>query len=163
LQIRVKTNHKPQWYAKKRDQPVTLFKRAWVWSRAEEKLYAKLCVGSVLHLCSGYSDLGDCRVDINPGAKPDIVADIHYLPFKDQSFDTIIIDPPWYGPQNWMQWERIASEMVRIARKRIIVILGNLFYMLPKPFELKDVYIVKRISPQVKLVYVWDRSEILVK
>jgi len=161
MKIRAQTNHKPEWYKEKRDQPVTLFKQAWVWSKSEEKLYEKLCVGSTLHLCSGYSDLGDCRVDINPDCKPDIIADIHYLPFKDLSFDTIIIDPPWYGPQKWMEWEQLCREMVRVARKRIVMILGNLFYLLPKPFTLKEVYILKRISPQVKLIYVWERPEIL--
>jgi len=159
--LKCKTKHKPQWYRKKRDQPVTLFKKAWVWSKAEEQLYARLCVGSVLHLCSGYSDIGDCKLDINPDAKPNIVADVHYLPFKDQSFDTIIVDPPWHGPQTWMQWEQMMKEMIRIARKRIVMILGNLIYILPKPFELREVYIVKKISPQIKLVYVWDRQQSL--
>ena len=101
--VKVKTKHKPEWYKRYRKQPVTLFRRAWVWSEAEEKIYAKLCVGRVLHLCSGYSELGDERIDINPEMRPTIVADIHYLPFRDLTFDTIICDPPWYGPKNFMK------------------------------------------------------------
>jgi len=157
--IKAKTDHKPEWYKRYRKQPVTLFKKAWVWSEAEEKLYAKLCIGNILHLCSGYSELGDQRIDINPDVQPSIVADVHYLPIRDQAFDTIIIDPPWHGPKNWMKWEQMVKEMIRVTRKRIILILGNLIYILPKPFILKEVYIVKKISPQVKLVYVWEREE----
>ena len=51
------------------------------------------------------------------------------------------------------------NEMVRVARKRIILILGNLMYILPKPFKLKEVYILKKISPQIKHIYVWEREE----
>lgn len=159
LEIWVESRHMPEWVKKYRKQPVTLFKKAWVWSESEEKLYRKLCVGSTLHLCSGYSLLGDTKLDINHDMKPDVVADVHYLPFKSLSFDTVIIDPPWYGPQNWMKWERIWKEITRVARKRIIVILGSLIYILPKPFELTEAYILKKISPQIKLVYVWDRKE----
>ena len=157
--VKVRTNHVPEWYKNLRKQPVTLFKRAWVWSEAEEKLYEKFCVGRTLHLCSGYSGLGDERLDINPDVKPSVVADVHYLPFRDMCFDTIVIDPPWHGPRNWMLWERMVAEMVRVARRRIIMVLGNLMYLLPKPFRLKEVYIVKKISPQVKHVYVWDRDD----
>jgi len=157
--IYVKSMHKPEWYKRYRKQPVTLFRKAWVWSESEEKLYAKLCIGSVLHLCSGYSLLGDVKLDINFKVSPDVVADIHYLPFKNFSFDTIICDPPWYGPKNWMKWKIMTEEMIRIARKRIILILGNLFYPIPKPFELSEVYILKKISPQIKLIYVWNRHE----
>ena len=157
--VKVKTGHKPEWYKRYRKQPVTLFRRTWVWSEAEEKIYAKLCVGRVLHLCSGYSELGDERIDINPNVRPSIVADVHHLPFRDLSFDTIIIDPPWHGPRTWMKWEQMVKEMVRIARRRIILILGNLMYILPKPFKLKEVYILKKISPQIKHIYVWEREE----
>jgi len=156
--LRVKTNHKPEWYHEYRKQPITLFKKTWVWSESEERLYQSLTIGTTLNLCSGYSELGDERIDIDKNVKPSIVADVHYLPFKDRSFDTIIIDPPWYGPGNWMDWIRMSSEMIRVARKRIIMILGNLFYSLPEPFELKDAYILKKVSPQVKHVYVWERS-----
>jgi len=157
--VKVKTDHRPEWYKKLRKQPVTLFRKTWVWSEKEEELYRGLCVGSVLHLCSGYSELGDCKIDINPNVKPNIVCDVHFLPFRGLCFDTVIIDPPWHGPQNWMKWEQMVKEMVRIARKRIILILGNLMYILPKPFKLKEAYIIKKISPQIKHVYIWERDE----
>ena len=157
--LKVKTDHKPEWYKRYRKLPVTLFKEAWIWSEKEEEIYRKLCIGSVLHLCSGYSELGDERVDINPDVKPTVVADVHNLPFRDNSFDTIIIDPPWHGPRTWMKWEQMIKEMTRVARRRIIMILGNLIYILPKPWELKHIYILKKISPQIKHIYIWDKVQ----
>lgn len=159
LEVRVRTCHRPEWYRRRRKQPVTLFRRAWVWSEAEERLYARLCVGSVLHLCSGYSALGDVRLDINREFRPDVVADVHYLPFRDLSFDTVVIDPPWHGPQSWMKWEQMARDIVRVARRRVVVVLGCLIYVLPRPFVLREVYVVKKVSPMVKLVYVWERAD----
>jgi len=145
---------------KARKQPITMFREAWMWSEAEEKLYSSLCVGRTLHLFSGRSLLGDVRVDIDsPVATHKIDLSEGKLPFNDMEFDTVIADPPWAGPKNWSKWINLMHEIVRVCRKRVIFILGNLIYLLPKPFELKKIYVVKKISPQVKLVYVWERSE----
>ena len=139
---------------------VTMFKPAWLWSKQEERLYAKLCKGRVLHLFSGRSLLGEIRIDIDtPEATMKIDLSKGKLPFEDLEFDTIIADPPWTGPKTWDNWINLMHEVVRVARKRIVFILGNLFYFLPKPFKLTKIYVVKRISPQVKLVYVWDRQD----
>lgn len=145
-------------------QPVTLFREAWVWSDAEERLYAKLCIGKVLHLFSGKSLFGDVRVDLlHSEATHQIDLSQGELPFPDLSFDTTIADPPWFGPQTWDKWMKLISEIVRVTRKRVIFVLGNLIYMLPPPFQLTHVYVVKKISPQVKLVYVWDRLDDVLK
>ena len=143
-----------------RKQPVTLFREAWMWSEKEERIYAKLCIGKTLHLFSGRSLLGDVRVDIDsPVATHKIDLSQGKLPFKDLEFDTVIADPPWAGPQNWPKWENLMREIVRVCRKRVIFILGNLIFLLPKPFKLKKIYVLKKISPQVKLVYVWERAD----
>jgi SAM-dependent methyltransferase len=48
-----------------------------------------------LHLCSGTVQDGT-TIDINPGLKPSIVADLNYgIPVADNSFDLILIDPPY--------------------------------------------------------------------
>ncbi|MEM5867618.1 MAG: methyltransferase domain-containing protein [Candidatus Aenigmatarchaeota archaeon] len=140
----------------KRKQAVTLFKEAWVWSQKEEWLYKQLCEGFTLHLCSGKSMLGDLKVDLI--LKADIKADMYASPFKDESFDTVICDPPWFGPKNWDEWKRFVDEICRVAKHKIVLVLGNLMLLLPKPWKLFRVYILKRISPQVKVVYVWEKG-----
>jgi len=146
--------------SKLRDQPVTLFREAWVWSQKETMLLKKLCVGFTLHLCCGRSKFGDVRIDIQH--RPDIKADIHYLPLKSQTFDTTIIDPPWYGPQTWPRFEQMIKELTRVTKRRIIIILGNLIYLLPKPWTLTKIYILKKISPQIKHVYLWEKKDRLI-
>ena len=144
---------------------VTLFREAWLWSDSEEKLYAKFCEGRVLHLFSGKSMLGDVRIDIHEDSAANMRIDLSKaikLPFEDLSFDTTIADPPWAGPQIWNNWMTLMKEIVRVTRKRVIFILGNLIYLLPPPFILTKIYIVKKISPQVKIVYIWERKDAVV-
>jgi len=48
----------------------------------------------VLHLCSGSMQRG-ITVDIRPEMNPDVVCDARNTPFDDESFDWIMIDPPY--------------------------------------------------------------------
>ena len=52
------------------------------------------CPDLVLHLCSGSMRRG-VRVDIRAETEPDIVCDARATPFDDESFDWIMIDPPY--------------------------------------------------------------------
>jgi len=63
------------------------------------------------------SQLGDRRLDLyEPTA--DVIADIARLPFRDESWDTVLIDPPH---NSRMQWNHdMLSELARVARIRII-------------------------------------------
>ena len=143
-----------------RKQPVTLFREAWIWSEKEEWLYKQLCEGSTLHVCCGTSRLGDIRVDLFAHSifATNIKADAFHLPFKNESFNTVICDPPWFGPSNWSKWEKLVNELCRVAKNRIILVLGNLIYLLPKPWKLYRVYVLKKISPQIKVIYVWQKG-----
>ena len=49
---------------------------------------------TVLHLCSGSTERG-VRVDVRREMRPTVIADARYAPFKDESFDAILIDPPY--------------------------------------------------------------------
>ena len=54
----------------------------------------KYCIGSVLNVCCGKSKMG-LTVDLDPTMNPQIIADCKNLPFRKNSFDTVIIDPPY--------------------------------------------------------------------
>lgn len=61
------------------------------------KAYATLGVedpSRVLHLCSGSVRVG-VTVDIRIEVRPRVVADVLALPFRDESFDWIMADPPY--------------------------------------------------------------------
>ena len=84
------------------------FNKAWTFPEAVEKRIATFVnknPGLWLHAPVGISKIARgpfndgieiITVDIDPEVKPDIVADIFHLPFKEATFDGAISDPIWY-------------------------------------------------------------------
>ena len=78
---------------------------------------------AVLHPFGGKAEIG-LRIDINPEVNPDIVADAHNLPFKDNSFDLVFCDPPYnekyaknlYGCKISVKYKKYISEAVRVCK-----------------------------------------------
>ena len=67
----------------------------WAFPRAVEKLLISLTEGkSVLHPFGGIASWG-VRMDIDPLVKPDVIADAWMPPFAQDSFDVVILDPPY--------------------------------------------------------------------
>ena len=141
---------------------LTRWKEAWAWLDKEEKLYAKLLHGykPILHLFSGRSRLGDVRIDMENF--PEVTHRMYIrpsldfkLPFKDLEFDATIFDPPWIN--QYFIWA--SYEVPRVTRRRIVAITGNFWWEPHKKygFKLTAIYVVKQISPVVKLVFVYDR------
>lgn len=88
-----------------------------LWSSEVEGWIYKRLIGKTLHVCCGKSQLGHCRVDLNdPSA--DVLADAARLPFKAQSWDTVLIDPPYNGVFQWNH--DMLAELARVAKQRII-------------------------------------------
>lgn len=48
----------------------------------------------ILHPFGGMAEFGT-RVDLRPEVEPDVIGDAHNLPFEDESFDLVILDPPY--------------------------------------------------------------------
>ena len=72
---------------------------------------------SVLHLFGGHSTFGR-RLDIDPSTKPDVIGDAWVPPFKRDSFDVVILDPPYppylaMGPSNAIPLLRNAAWLAR--------------------------------------------------
>jgi len=87
-----------------------------LWPDAVEEYLRERLVGTTLHVCPGKSMLGDVRIDLFEDA--DIKADAARLPVADNSFDTVLIDPPYNGKFQWNH--DMLNELHRVARKRII-------------------------------------------
>lgn len=102
----------------------------------------------VLHLCSGSMRRG-IRVDIRPEMQPDIVCDARHTPFDDESFDWIMIDPPYseeyahnlYGTKaHYPLPGQLMKEACRLLRPGGRV--GFLHFQVPmirKPLKILDV------------------------
>jgi len=63
--------------------------------------------------------IGDVRLDIDPSNNPDIIADAANMAcVDDDSFDTVLCDPPYNGKFQWNH--DMLSELSRCAKSRII-------------------------------------------
>ena len=77
----------------------------------------------VLHPFGGMSELG-VRCDLNPDVEPDYLADAHDLPFEDEEFDLVVLDPPYsdeeasqlYGTTVPLKPGVYTAEAVRVCR-----------------------------------------------
>lgn len=78
--------------------------------------------GLILHPFGGEAEYG-LKVDINPDLKPDIIADAHQLPFKDNTFSMVVCDPPYdeahskklYNTKS-VSYNRYIAEAVRVCK-----------------------------------------------
>lgn len=99
------------------------------------------CPGPILNVCSGASRLGDVRVDIvHPAA--DVQADARALPFPDESFGTVFIDPPYKMPGNdLVERQRVVSEAGRVIRPGGVLLLHAPWMPAPGWADLEDVWV----------------------
>lgn len=67
----------------------------WSFPAAVRRRLEADCAGkSVLHLFGGRSTFGT-RMDVDPIVRPDVIADAWLPPFRKESFDVVILDPPY--------------------------------------------------------------------
>ena len=65
-----------------------------------QEMQGKTCV----HLFGGAADFG-VRLDLDPSTRPDVIGDAFLPPFAKDSFDAVILDPPYYQMR---QQEKVA-------------------------------------------------------
>lgn len=88
-----------------------------LWPEDVEAFLESLLIGHSLHVCPGRSLLGDVRVDLHEH-DVDVKADAVSLPFANESFDTVLCDPPYNGKFQWNH--DLLSELSRVAARRIV-------------------------------------------
>ena len=89
-----------------------------LWPESIEDFLQTLFIGKTLHVCCGKSLIGDVRLDLDTENNPDIVCDAAKLCLGDNSFDTVLCDPPYNGQFQWNH--DMLKELSRVASKRII-------------------------------------------
>lgn len=91
----------------------------WKFPRAVERQLLADCEGqSVVHFFGGQSKFGT-RLDIDPIVRPDVFGDAWLPPFSRESFDVVILDPP-YIHFNSQQKTALFRAAGWVARKRVI-------------------------------------------
>ena len=73
---------------------------------------------TVLHLFGGRATFGT-RMDIDPLTNPDVVGDAWLPPFARDSFDVVVLDPP-YVRLNQQEKNTLLRRAAWIARQRLI-------------------------------------------
>ena len=91
----------------------------WMFPKAVEAQLVKDCEGmSILQLFGGRSSFGT-RLDVDPFVHPDVIGDAWLPPFRQDSFDVVIIDPP-YVTLNAQAKHALFCAANNIARSRVI-------------------------------------------
>ena len=103
----------------------------------------------VLHLCSGSVRSG-WTVDIRSSVKPLVVADVRHLPFRDNTFNFVLADPPYdksyaqnlYGVGScYPKPGEVLKEAARVVRPGGLI--GLLHFIVPvtrRPLKIVKVY-----------------------
>jgi len=73
---------------------VTL-RECWIWPSKVTEFVKTRITGLSLNVCAGLNELCDVNMDLDPKDKSILKGDMRLLPFEDNSFDTVISDPPW--------------------------------------------------------------------
>lgn len=73
----------------------TILKKCWVWNDSVTKFVRHLLKGRSLNVCAGKNPLCTVNLDLDPQDRSIIRGDMRLLPFRENSFDTVVSDPPW--------------------------------------------------------------------
>lgn len=107
--------------AKKKERPKNTkghlkFIEAFIWEKEIEDFVKKNMRGYTLNVPCGQSELGDERLDINPNFSMREAYNMfkQKLPYPDNTFETVISDPPWKMGHYFRP--RLFFELVRVTK-----------------------------------------------
>ena len=121
------------------------YRKQWRFPPLVEIKLAEYLHSPSLHVCSGQSPLGDVKVDLEVQLGPDVRGDMLHLPFKDESFQTVLIDPPWHFANHLRP--KLLWELRRVLRVGGQLILDCPW--IPKIPRMKLDNVLVRIPPQI--------------
>lgn len=91
----------------------------WSFPAAVRERLIQDCAGkSVLHLFGGRATFG-LRMDCDPIVQPDVIGDAWLPPFRRESFDVVVLDPPYVRISSQMKTSLFRAAGY-IARERVI-------------------------------------------
>lgn len=117
----------------------------------------------ILHPFGGKAEFG-IRCDINPDVNPDYICDAHDLPFGDNEFDLVILDPPYnddyaqrlYDTKKFgkLRFRTYTAEAVRVCKEGGYIVM----YHFIAPPSIKDTILFKRILLETRA---WHKARII--
>ena len=128
----------------------------------EKRIKDILGTKNYIHLFSGMATTG-IRVDINPSVNPNVIADVHALPFASNSFDGGMADPPYTKEFardlyncDYPRWSLWTNELVRVVKSdsRVAIMQNYIVPQLPGCKFEEVITILLRIKQYPKIVTV---------
>jgi ubiquinone/menaquinone biosynthesis C-methylase UbiE len=117
----------------------TTLRKCWIWNKTVEDFVRCKVRGYSLNVCAGMSPIGDVKVDIEPQTGGVIKADMRNLPFEDNTFDTVVSDPPW--KIGFYQRMKPFFECVRVCKVRGRIIYNAYWIPTSKFVKLEGMWV----------------------
>ena len=117
----------------------TKLQECWIWNDTIQKFIEGKIKGYTLNCPSGNNRIGDILCDIDPKF-PDVrCVDYNHLPFNDNTFDTVIQDPPW--KIGYYQRMKPFFECVRVCKIGASIIYNAYWIPQSKFVKLKELWV----------------------
>jgi len=116
-----------------------ILQAVWVWNETVTEFVKDRIEGHSLNVCAGKNPLCDVNLDLDPQDRSIIRGDMINLPFEDNTFDTVVSDPPW--KIGYYQRMKPFFECVRTCKVGGKIIYNAYWIPTSKIVELKEVWI----------------------
>ena len=114
--------------------------KSWEWPQdITDEVESRLLPGRTLNICAGASRLGDVKIDLDPQNAEVQKGDMRDLQFENESFENVIIDPPW--KLGYYQRFRPFYEAVRVCKRGGLVFYNATWIPPSDECELVGVYV----------------------
>lgn len=117
------------------------FREAFMWEKEIEDFVKDRITGYSLNVPCGKSKIGDVRLDLDPNLSMKEAYDFFKdkLPYKHNTFDTIISDPPWKIGHYFRP--RLFFRLVEVCKVGGQIIYNATWIPTSKYVKLKETYI----------------------
>lgn len=130
--------------------------KSWVWDKKVNDFVRQRIKGYSLNMCAGLSDVGDVKMDLDPKKEGVTKGDMNKIPFPDNSFDTVISDPPW--KIGFFQRMKPFFETVRVCKVGGRIIYNCTWKPISKCVELEEAIIrTDNNWSNVSIIYVFKK------
>ena len=131
--------------------------KSWGWDKKVNDFVKERIVGYSINICAGLSEVGDVKIDLDPKDKSVIKGDMINLPYKDNTFDTVVSDPPW--KIGFFQRQKPFLEAVRICKVGGRIIYNCTWRPISKYVELKEAVIrTDNNWSNVSVIWVFEKT-----